>query len=413
MSKKCISCGTQIDDSTSFCLHCGTSQIQKNAATLPKIWRRKTLIAISAAVLVLLSVLLASFIHIPKTYSDEGNLSYSLKNKEYILVLRPDKAVDEAVPSPIKQLNYSVAKNGSTKTITLNLFVYRNGQLLSPDEFLSKVKNISFEAIPVDGGQTVKLFDAENHLQASPLALISCRVKFSAESQTNKLLFTVKMKNGDTLEISQRLVARPMAVLNYYPDSTPLATVGDIEKLLESLEQYNSGDTSINLHLPPVTYNRPLTLPFGNIHLYGSSDGENTTTFTKTLTFSENIRHKVTVNDITFANSEGTGIHALAYGNARGCTFTGCSIGISFCDRGWVAFENCTFANNDIGVLFNSENATQYSVNFQGNQFIGNLVGVELRAIPFTSPLNFTGSVFRHNRTNVENLTGNPVNIPD
>jgi len=412
MSKKCISCGAALDNSASFCLHCATSQIQKNTIPLPKIWRRKTFTVISTLLFILLLTFVASLIHIPRSYSGEGNLTYTLKGEEYTFVLRKDMDSPSSLPFPVTSSTYFIAQDGSTESSHINLFVYRDGQLLFPSEVLPLIENISFTTVPANGGRSLTIFEAPHSLYTSSFSLIGCTINYSAECFSNTIYFTVKMKNGDTLEITHLFTVLPLAVIRYDHTTAPMNTTEDLQTLFNSFTKETLENSVIILYLPPVSYHGELHLPSGNFRIYGSTDGEDATTFHDTVTVLSDNPHDTQLYDLHFSGSGKTGLCALSHTTLLNCVFSGWDIGAACYNSGWITFNNCTFQNNRTGLLIKAGSAQNVSVNFPDNRFIGNDIALDIQATSFMSPLVFAESTFTDNGTNVKNDIDIPVTMP-
>lgn len=106
---------------------------------------------------------------------------------------------------------------------------------------------------------------------------------YTSDSGTNDILWTLTMKNGDTISLSTRLTIEKQAAVAYFSEDVPMETTDDLKTLLASIEEEVSSDTPIYLHLPAVTYEGDIT--FGN-HvwgIYGSKEGNAEDYFTGTV----------------------------------------------------------------------------------------------------------------------------------
>ena len=87
-----------------------------------------------------------------------------------------------------------------------------------------------------------------------------------------ELLFTVNMKNGDTIRVQQTHHFRSIKTYTYTPEDAPMDTLEELQALLEEIGRTAESDAEINIHLPPVAYEGELVLNRLAVNLYGSLD---------------------------------------------------------------------------------------------------------------------------------------------
>ena len=118
------------------------------------------------------------------------------------------------------------------------------------------------------------------------------------------------MKNGDTISLSTRLTIEKQAAVTYFSEDTPMETTEELNALLASIEEEVSSETPVYLHLPAVTYDGDIV--FGN-HvwgIYGSSDGDDVTTFTGTVSLRGLNGNYAEMSGIQFKGNSGIGVNA-------------------------------------------------------------------------------------------------------
>ena len=71
---------------------------------------------------------------------------------------------------------------------------------------------------------------------------------------------------------------------------------------------------------------------------------------------------------------------------------------------------NCTFADNAVALKFNSSMAYGTSPDYLNNTFTGNGTAVCIDDLPGNEVLDFAGSTFAGNDTDIENKADHPVN---
>ena len=78
-------------------------------------------------------------------------------------------------------------------------------------------------------------------------------------------------------------------------------------------------------------------------------------------------------------------------------------------DGAWVSASDCSFTNNGTALKFNTSMAYGSNPSYLNNTFTGNGVAVSIDRLPGSEVLNFAGSIFSENGTDIENKAGHPV----
>ena len=77
----------------------------------------------------------------------------------------------------------------------------------------------------------------------------------------------------------------------------------------------------------------------------------------------------------------------------------------------WVNVIGCRFADNDVGFHFNSTGQSASHTLYHDNIFLNNGTGVLLENVPTDITLDFSGSEFAENGTDIENLCDQPIDV--
>lgn len=409
MSKTCKNCGAELPEGASFCPHCTAVQAEKQTVKPPRRWRKKALLGL--IVLVLLAVVLAVIflVHRPQTYEGGAEVVYSDREGTYHVLLsfssgsgvvrQAEPEVDHILPA------------GMEYALPSQLYIYREDtDELVWEEFMEKVDSCQIEAIPAEGSKAVSP-SRPVHQENFPYAALASDVFYTAESGTNELLWTLQMKNGDTLLLRQTIRVTVQQAVSYYPETTPMDTSEDLQALLTTIEAEVDRNALVYLYLPPVTYEDSFTLRNHSFSIYGGSDGTHQTTFTGTLTISSGMSGMSEITNVCFEGSGGTGINAYSGVILYSCGLTGWDIGAAAQDGAWVGAAGCRFEDNGIGLQFNTSRFSGSASFYTDNTFARNETAVSILSLPDFEVLDFSGSVFSENDTDLNNPADHPVDL--
>ena len=406
MTKKCKNCGTELPESASFCPHCTQSQIDRTEVKPPRLWRKKTLYILLSLLLLTGIVLAVLFLpHRPKTFEGGASLTYTDKNGTYNLCLStfPD---DIQNGRPEEQRSLTLSADGETCLPSL-MGIYQNGALVDPDAFLSKVENFTVTASP-DEAHTIT-FGGIGHMDVFAPSTLSAEVILTGQSGTNDIIWTLFMKNGDTIRLKHTYEIIPLSHLSYTADDVPLNTMEDLRALLKRIDEEVPAETVVDIYLPPETYTGDLGITTRAVNLYGCSDGSGRTVIEGSLTVGTHFPDNVMLHDLDFVGSGGTGLTASASAVINHCSFTGYDIGADVEDGGMIGVEACTFRQNGIGFRYNTNSYYSFKTAFPDSVVEDNGIGVQFLNIPGNTLLDFVGTVFSNNTTDIDNPISYPI----
>ena len=246
----------------------------------------------------------------------------------------------------------------------------------------------------------------------SPEAAQVSLVDFTGRSAPAELVWTIRMENGDTIRLRQKIAVEQIRTYDYGPEDYPMSTMEDLQALVDRISQEIPLPAVVNLHLPAVTYTGSLTIDGRPINLYGSVDAAgNRTTFTDTVRVGPKEGPITYFYDLNFAGGgTGVGVSASARFWAENCTFTHWKTGVLGYGDVWVNVIGCRFAENGTGFHFNSSGSYVTHSLFNDNTFVENDTAV-LEEVPSDEPLNFQGCRFTDNGVDIDNRCGQPVEI--
>ena len=178
------------------------------------------------------------------------------------------------------------------------------------------------------------------------------------------VIWTIYLKNGDTLRLHHTVKITRIPVVTLTENDYPMATIDDLNALLNTLAHEADRKSVYILQLPAVTYEGGLTMKNFCCDLIGSESG---TTFTGTVTIATRGIHPSNITNVRFVG-DGTGIGLSASEGAflHRCTFENWEIGAYGGLGSWVNATGCTFRGNGVGLwLDNRGDAGHGDAGFQ------------------------------------------------
>lgn len=409
MSKKCLNCGADLADEASFCPHCAHSQTEKVAVMPPKPWKKRALLASVAVVILIMAALGIYRIVSPETYEGGSEVIYIDNGLTYhvLLSLQGGTGIQREAQSEVTV----TLPSGGNASFPSRLYIYaENSNADVTETFMGKVKSYSVETLPEDNAEKMN-FTAPEYSESFPDAALTSNVQYRAESGTNEVLWTLHMKNGDTICLRQKIHATLQLSVSYYPENVPMDTIADLQVLLDTIDAEVDPNTVVNLYLPPVTYDGGIAMKNRTYTLYGSSNEDSMTTFTGTVSIETRQPQLPELYGIHFAGDGGIGLSAREGVTLYECVFTGWDIGAIAWNGSWVAARRCTFDGNQVGLQFESNSASFSSPSYHDNTFLNNETAIEITKLPGTAVLTFSGSVFSGNGTDVKNTANHPIDL--
>ena len=279
---------------------------------------------------------------------------------------------------------------------------------LAWEEFSEKVESCKVDTKPGENSQKAEYIEPI-HNESFPNAAYVSDIIYSSDSGTNDILWNLTMKNGDTISLSTRLTIEKQAAVTYFSEDTPMETTEELNALLASIEEEVPSETPVYLHLPAVTYDGDVV--FGN-HvwgIYGSADGDDATTFTGTVSMRGLNGNYAEFSGIQFKGNSGIGLNAYCLVLLSQCSFDGWDTAAIANNGAWVNATDCTFTNNNIALKFNSNMAYGTSPSYLNNTFTENGTAVCIDNLPGNEVLDFAGSIFSGNDTDIDNKTEHSV----
>ena len=221
--------------------------------------------------------------------------------------------------------------------------------------FLQKVDSVSAQFLQSPDSPSPMVCSRPEYRDFSPEAAMVSLLDYTGRSGPAELVWTLNMKNGDTIKLRQKIKIDPIETYDYHYEDYPMDTVEQLQTLVDQITKEVPLPAVVNLHLPPVTYEGGLTIENRPINLYGSQEGDRRTTFTDTVRVAAQNGPILYFYDLDFTgHGEGIGVSASARFWAEGCSFTGWKTGMLGYGYAWVNVIACQFADNEVGFHFNS-----------------------------------------------------------
>ena len=407
MSKKCVKCGQSLPDNASFCPHCTAIQNEKTEIKVPRRWKKKALTAVAALVLLAVAGVAISVHHRPQTYEGGAQITYEDKGRLYKVLLTFSQG--DGVTGHAQGERTDTLSEGMDSALPCQLYVLNQetGEL-AWEEFTEEVEFCRVDVKPGENSQKVEYIEPV-HNESFPDAAYVSDIYYPADSGTNDILWTLTMKNGDTISLSTRLTIEKQAAVTYFSEDTPMETTEELNALLTSIEEEVPSETPVYLHLPAVTYEGDIT--FGN-HvwgIYGSTEGDAVTTFTGTVSMKGLNGNYAEITGADFQGDSGTGLNAYCLVLLSYCSFDGWDTAVVAQNGAWVNATDCNFTNNTTALKFCTSTAYGTAPEYLNNTFTGNGTAVCIEKLPGTEVLDFAGSTFSGNDIDIDNKAEHPV----
>lgn len=274
--KPCPHCGAQLPEEASFCPRCAKSVNVRTAPKPPRPFPRKLLYRVLAVALLAAVALGVRRYTQPKTYEGVGEVIYTDADGTYQLVLKRGSGRYEPVTQEVE-----TPEEGIDYRSTMRLYInHRDSGADASGVFLQKVDFVTAEFIQDEDGPSpwtcTQPAPNDSILEAALVTLND----FTAESGDAEQVWTLHMKNGDTIVLRMPIHLNIVPAYHYGPEDVPMDTTEDLQALVDQVSRTAEEKAVVYLHLPAVTYTGNLAITERPINLYGNTEGAGRTTFT-------------------------------------------------------------------------------------------------------------------------------------
>ena len=406
----CPHCGRPLRSEAVFCPFCARDLHPRQAVKIPSHRRRKRLLyAVILAALLALAAGLYDYIT-PDVYDRYGELTYSLGNNDYHLAVT---FRNDGVPEAAYTVR--VEAEGRYDRAAKLFITHVDTGVDAGQMFSQQIASASVQVTqPADSLSPITWLQPEYQSDPATEGLLLSVVNFTGESRgPAELVWTIQMKNGDTIILRQKLDLELVDTLHYYPEDWPMDTIEDLQALVDRIQDEVPLPTAVHLHLPPVVYEGGLTVDKRTINLYGSLGEDNLrTTFLGPVVYRPEEDPQGFIEFIDFrGDGAGTGLTVEADCHVEDCGFSGWDTGLLIGGEDWADPMGCLFEDNGVGLRFDSGGSYVNANRFEGNAFLDNGTAVALLRVPGAKALYFDGCHFAGNDADIINPAGHPVNI--
>ena len=273
------------------------------------------------------------------------------------------------------------------------------------EDFAALLDSWDVSVIAQEGVSRVKLWDAEEETPESP-ALLYRRLWGNNTCTHNEIVWTLRMKNGDVLTLTQTIELLPQEVRTYSTADAPLETAQELQALLDRLAEEYDADTSITVELPDVTYDAPVSVGCA-VTLKGSGTAFAAPVTVTPLSDTERCHAYVRFSEVSFeGDGSGTGVTARAPTYLENCRVTGWAVGGEAVTGGWLYLRGSHVADCGVGIRYNSAYSSSYTYFADKMTFVQNGTALELLCMPPDGYIELQGCRFHGNGTDVRNPGG-------
>ena len=261
-----------------------------------------------------------------------------------------------------------------------------------------------------EGVGRVSLREAELETADTP-ALLYRRLWGDNTCTHNEIVWTLRMKNGDVLTLTQTIELLPQEVRTYSTADAPLETAQELQALLDRLAEEYNADTSITVELPDVTYDAPVSVGCA-VTLKGSGTAFAAPVTVTPLSDTERCHAYVRFSEVSFeGDGSGTGVTARAPTYLENCRVTGWDVGALAVNGGWVYLHGGYIGGNGVGARYDSAYSNSYTYTIRHIDFLNNTTALELLCLPPNSYAALDDCRFRGNGTDVYNPGGYRIEV--
>lgn len=412
MKKICPYCQTELPNEASFCPHCAESLTHRRRFRLP--WHISARV-LSAALFLVLAAGIAAVLYLqnlPQTFKGMGEVAYTDSDGSYQILLN-DALPDRYSPKPLIEL-----EAGGKDSYRFPCCLYVNHKATGADageEFLAKVTSAQVQIEQPDDSPAPVVCSEPVPMDFNKEAALVSLIDYTRSSYSPvRILWTLSMENGDTIELGMGLAIRATNIYDYDSTNCDMSSPQSLQALIDRLAEETQQADTVNLYLPPVTYEEPVVIHSRSFNLIGSQSEERRTTFTSGIQMRDSLYGISYISDIDFIG-DGTGVAISAASTVwtKNCRFEGWKTALLGFGNVWINTTDCTFENNGIGLHWNSTDVTAVDSHYTGNIFRGNDTAVLLEQVSTDTVLNFGQCVFENNETDLDNRCSQPLDLSE
>lgn len=417
-SKTCINCGVPLPEGAAFCPNCTATQIDRQAATPPAARRWKQVVCVVLALVLAAGVAGAVCLRRQQSATDEQNaaLKKLAETDPYLAACQTYYTGEDGREYHVftaftpegdnfRPVGYlaELIMEGQTNDFPITVIAQDavSGELTA-DTFAPLLESWDVAVNAGDGVGRVSLKEVQEEAAESP-ALLYRRVVADATCSHNEVVWTLRMKNGDRITLTQTLECGPREERHYHYSDTPMNTAEELQTLLDTVAAECTADVLVTVSLPNVTYDQAVTVPC-SVELMGNGTVFAAPVRVTALENTDLSYAYVRFNECSFAgDGQGTGLTVGAPTYFERCSLTGWDIGGEAVDGGWLYLRNGYVGENRVGVRYNSAFSSTYCYDVRFIEFSNNGTALELTRFPTYVYMELRDCAFTHNEVDVSN----------
>lgn len=419
MEKNCPHCGASLHEEASFCPYCAKSVNHRKQPHPPGHISGRALRSAGVLLAALVLVLIAGLWQHsrPRVYdNDSTEVIYRDRGVDYQLCI----AWADAPFTPADRVRYNgSAPMDEIRRYPVLLYINLAGtETFAAETFLERVESISGELSEVDQDFQITCSEAvrdTEYVPNSATILYMNPMVTSLGTHSAELTISIQMKNGDVIRLHQTQIMEGIMTHHFTSDDVPLDTVEDLEAFLARLGEMVGPEDEVYIHLPPVTYTEELSVTGRAVHLTGSTDeAGNRTTFTAPISVELRTGWVFFWEGLDLVGpGEGTGLSISARLHLTDCRIAGWETGVLAHTKAWFNADECAFEDNGVGFCFDAEHGSPSDSRFMNDLFRNNGTAVLLEQVPNDAALQFPGTRFQRNGTDIDNRCGHKLELDE
>ena len=392
----CIHCGAPLPEGASFCPHCAASQVERQTLPMPR--RRRRVWPLAAGCL-LLAVLALFFVLRRSAAEPVEPAEEQPSPQETDPYLTACQTYYTAADGREYHVFAAFSPQGENDTVPVGYHAELVPEGMQPscpatvfvaDALTGANANAAFSALVEDSGVTVSAEDGVGRVRLqepdydwADTGALLFRVMVGDSSCThNEIVWTLRMKNGDTVELRQTVEFTLQQIVTFRWEDTPMSTAAELQALLDDIARQYDADTKVQLQLPAVTYDAPIQIACP-VELLGSGTVFAAPVTVASLTGTERSSAHARFRDVTFAAVDGgTGLSAAAPVYLERCRFTGWDVAAQALDGGWICSQENTYDSNGVALELDSGSAMLCGSNMNNSRFLRNGVAIRVKRLP-------------------------------
>ena len=419
-TKLCPHCGAPLPRDAAFCPRCASTLVERQTMPMPRRARRKWLLAACLALAVIAGLALA--LRHPATepgkeaadeppvretdpYLAACQTYYTGADGQEYHVFAAFSPQGENDTTPVGYFStLLLADQRDSRPATVFAVNAVTGKS-APETFAALLEDWDVTVTATDGSGRVTLSEPEYDWSGTE-ALLCRTLTANGTCAHNEILWTLQMKNGDVIQLRQTVECGLQEKVTFDWQETAMGTTGELQALLDDVALRYDADTKVEIILPGVTYDAPVTVPCA-AEFQGSGTVFAAPVTVTALADTDRSAAYVRFNEVAFTGGgSGTGLSAAAPTYLERCRFTGWNVAAEALDGGWIYCQwGCTFSGNGTALRL----ASGYTTSWGGSNntdFTDNGTAIRLERIPSGTWLQLDECRFAGNGEDIANPYG-------